>query len=583
MARENSKQDPATGTERVPIDENKAGWNEYLLPFCEQKTRYQLLEDRTQKKVREDVVDRLYALSNLEELSQEQNQKRLDQLTSGFIDTALAEIGGVELPLGISTKIYNKAGRILKEIAGEDYPHITNKDKNNLIRDIYADALERKAKPENIMEFMRNGLTKEYVQYLPEEDKQKLESRRLNSQKPNTFVKLAVGGAILGSIILGAGIGISMHKDLGKIRQKTPTEKTSKLEKGVIKANENAEANTSTLYKVDERVSYVEDTAKETKEKLSGLDKKVTRIDSQLTAVTEDVKTNKGALKATTTTLTEYDKKAKELETRVEGNEEIILDNDYRLIQIENANRKLATAKPKAKPNSLFQEPEEPEGPEKEPMSADDLLKEIAGPQPAEKPVEQPEKEPENVYNPEEESQVTTASNASTWRFFVAPQVGMKFALQAEEKPDPMVVGGIELGFEKGNLSLFGRYLRGELKESKKTDIAHMKLKSVYQSFETGFDWALVNNDTGKFTIGPVIKYQLEDNTVTGRILNHEIDKTHQEKTIGVGLQAGLRWNLNNNISLGVSGDITKNLNDGHDDSNTDLDGILKAELRIKF
>ena len=167
------------------------------------------------------------------------------------------------------------------------------------------------------------------------------------------------------------------------------------------------------------------------------------------------------------------------------------------------------------------------------------------------------------------------------WRFYAEPYAGIKVALNAEDKPDPMPVFGAKIGIKKERSGFYAGAEYGEMDESESSSAGYLDLKSSAIKIRAGAEYDLMQGD--KFTLtasaGPTLT--LEKNEITGRVSTYDIDDSKKE-TI-VGLEAGLEaeYRLNNTFSLTAGAAYGYNFKDDNSNVTSDLTG--KVGLKVKF
>lgn len=527
------EQDPTTGGAREvnPI-ENKREWRNYARKLAQNKSKYHVLEIRTQEKIIEGVVERLHSLNNLKEIS-EKNQDRLAQLTSGFIDNELAEIGDHSLPTGIQSSLYDKSKSMLKTIAGEDYDKITPANRNVFIREIYAQALERKVDSENLLAFMENGLVKGYVSYLPPEVKDSQLDLTPVSRRPSGLGRIVLTGAISLGLATLAGLGI--HTLLTKY-------KTNKSQNSAVAESTSPQKNVEQpKYATQERVEKVEKDQDELREDYArstgSLFQGMSGVDSRVTQTNERLNQTNTQLAKTNTKVNALEKEVKKVAKVADGNEEMVLDNDYRLMQLEKKDNK-PTEKTTKPENPLFN-PED----EKDPHQA--LLEEIEGESPITKPTTKKPKsnKPQEiiVYENVPEKQglwsvspywVTRVDNDSD---SIGPFNGAGVMVSRED------IRGSRLG-------LYGRLEFDRASDTQTTDISRAELSSTGITTGAGLKLKLVKSRLfdAEFYTGVLLRYEKNKGNI--QVLNAQRDIEDTEVMGGWELGVNLKVKPNKNL-----------------------------------
>ena len=192
--------------------------------------------------------------------------------------------------------------------------------------------------------------------------------------------------------------------------------------------------------------------------------------------------------------------------------------------------------------------------------TADDLLAEIEKENPAQRLV---------------------PATPNPYSFSITPYAGMKFALNAEDKPDPMPVYGLELevGKENGSVYLGAEY--GEIDDSETTSAGSLDLKSKATTFRLGGKLSTGKERKLIGSIGAGARVTLEKNEITGRVGTYDVNDSRDETIFGAEATAGLEFRLTDNISLTAGATYGHNFKDDNSNVTDDLTGRIGVVVKF--
>ena len=174
-----------------------------------------------------------------------------------------------------------------------------------------------------------------------------------------------------------------------------------------------------------------------------------------------------------------------------------------------------------------------------------------------------------------------TPTTPNPYSLKVTPYAGMKLAFNAEDKPDPMPVYGLELevGKENGSVYLGAEY--GEIDESETISAGSLDLKSKATTFRLGGKLSTSKERKLIGSIGAGARVTLEKNEITGRVGTYDVDDSRDETIFGVEATAGLEFRLTDNISLTAGATYGHNFKDDNSNVTDDLTG--RVGVVVKF
>jgi len=189
-----------------------------------------------------------------------------------------------------------------------------------------------------------------------------------------------------------------------------------------------------------------------------------------------------------------------------------------------------------------------------------------------------------NPYRDAKDPKISTPITGSLplhWKFYAEPYLAGKFAIRAEDKPDPMPVVGVKLGIQKERSGFYAGAEYGEMDETETSSAGYLDLKSKATKLKLGAEYDIIQGD--KFTLtasaGPTLT--LEKNEITGRVGTYDVDDSKKETIVGLEAGLGLEYKFNDRVSLTAGASYGYNFEDDNSNVTSDLTG--RVGLKVKF